>query len=380
MDRTFFFFLIFAALVTLKRRQISLSFFSQKNIWLIVFFTYCGISIFWSDFPFVAFKRWIKAIGEIAIVMVVLTEVDPIESTITLYRRCAYVLLPLSIVYIRYFPELGRGYSPGGQPDYHGVCCQKNALALLCMVSFMFFFWSLLQALKRRNILYKRSEISICAIMLLISVYLMNVARSSTTLACLFVGVSVLFIFSFSFVRNNPRAVPFCMLCIVVVILGLQFFIDFKSTAFSSLGRDETFTGRTEIWAQVLSKVENPLFGTGYNSFWLGQRLKSLWGETNWAFDLNTSHNGYIETYINIGLVGLVLLCILLLGAYFNIIRHMNYNFEFGRLSMAFYITTLMGNITEAAFRSLTLTWFTFLITSGIYFSKIIYSSPGSQS
>ena len=56
-----------------------------------------------------------------------------------------------------------------------------------------------------------------------------------------------------------------------------------------------TLTGRTAIWDSVLQKVSNPLFGAGFESFWLGDRLKSMWAE--FYFKPNQAHNGYIEVY-----------------------------------------------------------------------------------
>jgi len=48
----------------------------EKNAPLVVFFLYCAASVFWSDFPIVAFKRWTKVLGNVVMVLVVLTEAD----------------------------------------------------------------------------------------------------------------------------------------------------------------------------------------------------------------------------------------------------------------------------------------------------------------
>jgi hypothetical protein len=37
-----------------------------------IFFVYCFLAIFWSDFPFVAFKRWIKVLGQPIMALIVL--------------------------------------------------------------------------------------------------------------------------------------------------------------------------------------------------------------------------------------------------------------------------------------------------------------------
>ena len=50
----------------------------------------------------------------------------------------------------------------------------------------------------------------------------------------------------------------------------------------------------------------NPIFGTGFESFWLGERPKQL--EGIFFFIPNEAHNGYLETYLTLGLIGVFLL------------------------------------------------------------------------
>src|SRR5437899_2006580 len=59
-DRIIYLGLIVGGAVVLWRRQIRWRELFRNNVWLTVFVLYCAVSILWSDFPFVAFKRWIK--------------------------------------------------------------------------------------------------------------------------------------------------------------------------------------------------------------------------------------------------------------------------------------------------------------------------------
>ena len=110
LDAWFYFALIAAGFCVLNKRQVRLSEIVRNNAWLIVFLLYCFISIVWSDFPFVAFKRWIKILGHPIMALIVLTEPDPEEALIRLMKRCAYVVVPVSILFIKYYPELGRSF------------------------------------------------------------------------------------------------------------------------------------------------------------------------------------------------------------------------------------------------------------------------------
>src|SRR5438128_2605355 len=48
--------------------------FLRANGPILLFFLYCSVSVLWSDYPEVAFKRWIRALGDIVMVLVILTD------------------------------------------------------------------------------------------------------------------------------------------------------------------------------------------------------------------------------------------------------------------------------------------------------------------
>ena len=74
------------------------------------------------------------------------------------------------------------------------------------------------------------------------------------------------------------------------------------------MGRDSTLTGRTEIWTHVLWVAGNPLLGTGFESFWLGDRLANVWSIMP---GIQEAHNGYLEVYLNLGWIGVTLLAVI---------------------------------------------------------------------
>ena len=66
----------------------------------------------------------------------------------------------------------------------------------------------------------------------------------------------------------------------------------------------------------MLALHTNPLLGTGYESFWLGSRLQFVWDATEQG--ILQAHNGYLEIYINLGWVGVILLGGLIVTGYRN--------------------------------------------------------------
>ncbi len=366
LNRAVYFSLMALSLMVLIKRRFAFNKFARENVPLLIFMLYCCVSITWSNYPEIAFKRWVKAAGEILVVLLIYSEKMPHEAVITMLKRIGFIQLPLSILYIKYFPSIGRAYTQSGMPDYRGVCTQKNQLGHLCLVMGFVFVWLIIQLLKSRKYRSINREMIIYSVMAICAIYLLVVSNSATSIVCIIIGFMMYFVSGNGFVRRNKRMLPALMFLFFVIMAGLQYLVDVESMFFRMLGRNTTFTGRTEIWGQVLSRVSNPLFGTGFMSFWLGNRLNSLLENTGWSFELTTSHNGYIETYINCGLVGLVLLGLFLIAIFRNSLSRFETDFEQGRFRISILTMVLIANITEAAFRSLSLLWFTLLIIAGI--------------
>src|SRR6267378_8185244 len=80
IDRFVFTFLLLAALAVLVARRGRVGPLLRKNVLILLYLSFCAISILWSDFPFVAVKRFTKAIGDLAMVLIILTESDPLAA------------------------------------------------------------------------------------------------------------------------------------------------------------------------------------------------------------------------------------------------------------------------------------------------------------
>src|SRR4029077_4051991 len=132
LDACFFLALAIAGFYVLSNRQLQFSEIVSKNGWLIAFFLYCFISIGWSDFPFIAFKRWIKIFGHPIMALIVFTEPDPDEALRRLMKGWPYVVVPVSILWIKYYPELGRDVDDWGETVNTGITLGKNMLGADC--------------------------------------------------------------------------------------------------------------------------------------------------------------------------------------------------------------------------------------------------------
>ena len=125
------------------------------------------------------------------------------------------------------------------------------------------------------------------------------------------------------------------------------------------LGRDATFTGRTDIWDHITLDTVNPVIGAGFWNFWGGPGGQAI-GD---ALDTNAvnAHQGYLDIYIDGGFIGLGILLVMLLSCGRRLIRTLSQD-RYHRLKFAFLIITLFADLTESHFGRPSLTWFTMLL------------------
>ena len=76
-----------------------------------------------------------------------------------------------------------------------------------------------------------------------------------------------------------------------------------------TLGRDPSLTGRTELWDAIWDEIrDHPWLGYGYEAFWLGRSGPSGQLEPLLGFLPAHAHNGFLDAWLALGVLGLLLL------------------------------------------------------------------------
>jgi exopolysaccharide production protein ExoQ len=358
-DRLFVSFLVALALGILFTRSRQVSSLLTKNAPIILFFIYCAVSVIWSDYPLVAFKRWIKDVGDLSMVLIVLTDEDPAAALQRLFSRVGFVLVPASVLLIKYFPAIGRAYHPWSWDVFYvGVAGGKNELGMLCLIFGCASVWRLTRVYRKDEGDRRFRRLLAHGVILAMVCWLLFLANSATSLSCLFMASVLIIATSFRALDRKP----FFAHVLVASTLCVSFsalFLNLGTGLVESLGRDSTLTGRRTVWNLVLGMAGNPIVGTGFESFWLGERLRRMWSIYWWR--PNEAHNGYLEVYLNLGWIGVALLILVLVVGYRNVIAAYRYDLKTGRFKLACFLMAVAYNFTESAIRVMNPMWFVFL-------------------
>jgi O-antigen ligase len=334
-----------------------------RNNWAIwLFFSYAALSMFWSDYPFVTFKHWIKGIGDVMMVMIVVSELSVHDAISRLFTRLGFVLVPLSLLFIRYLPQLGRVLNMSWTMEPVGVATQKNGLGELCAIVGLALIWRFRNAYNDRESPTRRQRLLALGAVLAMVVWLLWICNSMTSICSISMASAVMLLSTRPAFRRRPASVHLLAGGVITCTVYALFFQS-SGSLIQDLGRNPTLTGRTVAWPILLSFVKNQFIGVGYESFWLGSRLEKVWAEPIFAgFQINEAHSGYVEILLTLGWIGAALLGILIATGYWNVVRGYRRDPDICSLRLAFLLAAVITGFTEAAFRMMGPAWIVLLL------------------
>ena len=357
IDRSFYLVLTIIGLWILSRRRFDWATAFRRNQWLTVLLVFMAISILWSQYPYVSFKRFIKVIGSIVMALVVLSDEQPLTATFSVLRRCLYIHLPMSILCTRYFRDIGVSYSWSGEgQSWQGISTTKNTLGQIAMLGVVYFSWEIRH--RWREFRWRNIHV----LYLFMAVYLLKGAGDSVSMTSISVCAFALLIFirlqtlrsRLGSARTFVRLIFGATIALVTLVMVHSVVMFSADSVFGSLittfGRDITLTDRTNIWHDVYAAASgNPLLGVGFGGFWIGRMANIPWAQDlSWV--LGQGHSGYVDTYLQLGLVGVFLLVVVLFTTVPRLLASMAHDFDFACFRITMLLTIIYVNITESTY------------------------------
>ena len=181
---------------------------------------------------------------------------------------------------------------------------------------------------------------------------LVVLAQSATALLMVGAGAATAVILRrvASLPQRQATAYFFSVVTVVMLVLGslaVQY-----ATVVTGLGRDNTLTGRTDIWPAAWDMIqERPWFGWG-PGVWIQQNAdpaRYIGAEA--GFNVGHSHNTVLEVMLLWGVLGLVLYLGVVLALARSAWRLVRIELQWATLALGFIAVLMVQSISEPALR-----------------------------
>ena len=328
-------------------------------IGLVAYLAFAGASVLWAFKPELSFVRFTQE----AMVLTALVLPALLSSANSDILRGVFLCFACgTIINVLLIPG---GYATFAQYGailvdigYEGYFTGKNLLGEFAAIAFLFSMHEMLQSGSRRALGF---IVGVAALVLLF------MSNSKTALGLVIIA-PILAAFTQMIARPariSPAVVVAAMLLVYIVFCQAAGF-NTNRIAYLLTG-DSSFTGRTTIWAFSESEIpRHPLLGWGYQSFWLvGADAPSLTDASGWVKFMPNSHNGYYDTILELGYVGLAFLLVFLTTTV-HVIGHVaehDYKRAWILLSIALFI--MIYNFIETLWlRAFDVSWVVFVVVA----------------
>ncbi|MEM9925447.1 MAG: O-antigen ligase [Cyanobacteria bacterium P01_D01_bin.50] len=290
----FFNYLITFFLLILRWKKVIRVMKKEKIIFLLV-----GIAVFsfvWSYLPKKTFTRGIAIIGTTLFGIYIASRYT-IKQQLQLLGWMYGIAVIFSFVFIAAIPNWGimSGIHEG---RWRGIYNHKNTLGKVIVPGITVFLLLAFNSKKYSWLFWMAFSL---AFILLV--------RSSSTSSLLNGVCLIAASISFRIFRwRDNLMVP---TTIAMVSFGTIFYVIVSVTTeaiLKALGKDTTLTGRGDMWPYIFEMIgQKPFLGYGYGAFWYGPDTPSfyIWQATGWTPP--NSHNGFLDLWLQIGLIGLLI-------------------------------------------------------------------------
>lgn len=261
------------------------------------------VTLIWTPLMFESIKVYINVIGPICyfIIMGLITDKDVIIKNLRAYSTLIVVCEVISL-----FLPNKVGYMETTD-ILRGIHLSRSALVVylnFCIFINLIYF---IQKWKKDNVIniFSTGIIGVSTILVILT-------KSSTGI------LTVMLLYVLILATNKERVYNWLFSISLVLGIGIPF-MNVNSPIIESFietvfGKTLTFSGRKYIWQYALNNlVKNPILGNGFNSTEELLRDKVI---PVYERQASHTHNGFLEVFLQTGIIGLILVVCVLVLAY----------------------------------------------------------------
>ena len=320
-----------------------ISFLGNPFIWLLT--VLCLLSAFWTSTPLFSAKAGLVLIG-MNIISVYIARVFTSEELFSFFRIHILIVAILSLI-------LGNS----GGADLSGILISKNQLGNLMALGSVLWIANSIFNPKMRWLSLSTSSL------LLLTMLRANSAGAISNFAIL---MTTLLLTRFLKLLP-PRQLLLVVNFFIIASFGIYFILSTNlEKIFNLLGKDMTLTGRTGLWSEIWELASNK-FWLGYGSygFWQHWRgLDSPASQINLYWSAPNAHQGFLDIFVELGMVGLVVLLISILINLSNaiVLFVKTKNKRESVLILVLLLYVIISNFGESFFIRPNFVWLSYLI------------------
>jgi exopolysaccharide production protein ExoQ len=301
-----------------------------------VFALLAFLSISWAPDPVDAFRRSVL-FGLTLLFSLYLAEYyDPQEQMLLiLFTGAIAVITSYLVVFL--LPGFGYGYAG----EWKGIFGHKNDLGMY--VIFLIspaFFLRLKQSLAG---IATSGIVGLAAVLVL-----MSQSRTAWLLAFVFGCYVCAYKLIARFRRRDATLLLVTVVSVASAMIALA--VAQYDSVLRLLGKTSDLSGRLQIWEAVaLAISKHPYLGYGYGGFWNQSQGESMNVILSVGFPLNHAHDGYLNIWLQLGLVGLLLFVWSLVAAARNGVKSLRLgNQNYVAWCLGIILLVIVGNIDES--------------------------------
>jgi exopolysaccharide production protein ExoQ len=306
--------MFFISLIALIPKVRMLNAFVTKEKYLFLFVAWCALSIIWSDYSFVSFKRWFQLLALVMAITAALFYLKTDEEFLKFFKPITALFIIFSFISVYTIPEALDEYGV-----WRGLSTSKNHLGQAALIGFLVWVF----ALKNASFLQRAFGLVVIAI----SLILLFGSESSTAIFAFFITLlaATLFYIDNQFKKISAgRVFSFITLTAILSFIVYAFIAtpDLVNAFLGNFDEDITFTGRTWLWEDVLREASKHLWlGAGFQGFWVvtNEDLLRLYEIYPWL--PKQAHNGYVDLINEVGIIGTAIFLLMIISYFKNVIK-----------------------------------------------------------
>ncbi len=337
-------------LFLVKYRSVALRLMLTEK-WLAALCMWALASVAWSANPEESLRRALALIGTTIAGLYLGLHFEP-KQQLKLIAYAIGVGAIASVVVIIAVPSVG--ITPEGM---QGVYNLKNSLGRMMCLGALCFAMLTLSERRRR---------AASVVMFLLCCTLLLLSKSATAVVVTLLMLVLLPFRKLLYLRTR-RLLAAVAILIPMMAAATFWIVESSEDILKVLGRNSSLSGRIPLWQLVLKSIsDHPIRGYGFTAFWNSWAGERVSHAVNWDAAVPHAHNGFLEVWLGLGLIGLALVLINLsrnfLFALGVATRNREVEYSWPLLLVVF---TVLYNVTENSLLAVnSLPWIAYAATS----------------